>query len=197
MCSVESQVNPTSLCADCASAYNAAAYQKNAEVNRARALAAYYADKPTKQAYSRNYCAQHKGRLRKRFQKLYKLNPEPILAYGRDRRALKRGASGSHTVAEWMICKAENLHKCIDCGIREADLPVRSDGKAAKLTMGHMRPLKMGGSHWIHNIRPQCLSCNSRQGRKLHPLVALCQIDVLDAAAEFWKENPPDMSEAA
>ena len=182
MCGRCAEVNYTSLCSECVVIYNAAAYAKRAHVLRVSALTSYYAHRPAKQAYSRAYCARNKTRLRRQRRARYAFAAEKVLSYGRARRARKRNAPGFHTVAEWLICLSENGHRCIDCGT------------AGKLTIGHMRPLAAGGSHWIHNIRPQCRSCNSRQGKNLHALVAQCQIDVIDAAAEFFEANPPEIA---
>ncbi len=45
------------------------------------------------------------------------------------------------------------------------------NGKAMKLTRGHAVPLCKGGSNSIINIIPQCLRCDLKQGRNIHPSV--------------------------
>ncbi len=75
------------------------------------------------------------------------------------RRARKRQAEGSHTLAEWKEVQGRQRGRCFDCG------------REAKLTRGHLVPLIRGGSDYIANIVAQCRPCNARQGTKIHPSV--------------------------
>ncbi len=62
--------------------------------------------------------------------------------------------------------------KCVPCVVarnasRAHDMCVCGGGKA--LTVGHLVPLFRGGSNLAANIVAQCLSCNCKQGTKIHP----------------------------
>lgn len=65
------------------------------------------------------------------------------------RRARKRSASGTYTVAEWEELCAKYGNHCLACG--RDDVP---------LTVDHVIPLSQGGANDISNLQPLCLSCN-------------------------------------
>lgn len=63
--------------------------------------------------------------------------------------ARKLGAKGTHTLKQWNnLCKKFD-YRCANCG------------KKRKLTEDHIIPLSKGGTNYISNIQPLCLSCNS------------------------------------
>ena len=67
------------------------------------------------------------------------------------RKARIVGNGGSHTTAEWIDKCALLGNVCIYCG------------EAKPLTRDHKVPLTRGGSDYIENIVPACLSCNVRK----------------------------------
>lgn len=73
---------------------------------------------------------------------------ESIKAYNQNRRAYELNAEGSFTPKEWEAKKLEHGNVCANCGT------------SGKLTVDHIIPLSRGGSNWIDNIQPLCLSCN-------------------------------------
>lgn len=87
----------------------------------------------------------------------YRSRPEVIeasrLGVNR-RRAAATGASGSHTVEEWLNLLAMFNSRCVACG--SADDIVRD----------HIVPLSLQGADSIDNLQPLCRSCNTRKGQR-------------------------------
>ncbi len=76
------------------------------------------------------------------------------------RRASRLGASGSHTVAEWLALCAASSWLCAYCG------RVLTKGTAHR---DHLTPLSRGGSDDISNIAVSCRPCNSSKGTRTVP----------------------------
>lgn len=72
------------------------------------------------------------------------------------RRAIKRGATGSHTIDQLAALRVSQGDKCFYCG---CDL--RGGGEVE-----HKTPLSRGGSNSIENIAWSCKSCNRRKHTK-------------------------------
>lgn len=83
---------------------------------------------------------------------------ENDLANNRRRRAIKRGAEGSHTLQDWEKLKELNNFTCVICERFEPEV---------KLTEDHIVPLSKGGVDSIDNIQPLCRSCNARKGNRI------------------------------
>ena len=79
--------------------------------------------------------------------------PENTLVYNAADRARKWEGAGRWTLEQRAARFALWGNKCWMCGI------------AAECT-DHVKPLSKGGSNWPANIRPACISCNARKGRK-------------------------------
>lgn len=82
------------------------------------------------------------------------LNREKTLAKKYRRRARERDALGRHTAAQWRNLVKQFGARCLCCGLKR------------KLTEDHIRPIVKGGTDFISNIQPLCLSCNDIKGTK-------------------------------
>jgi len=77
--------------------------------------------------------------------------------YRRKIRNIKLSIDGQHTNGEWELLKKQYGNKCPCCKKFEPEI---------KLTEDHIVPVTKGGSDWIENIQPLCISCNSRKHTK-------------------------------
>lgn len=75
-------------------------------------------------------------------------NPAAARTSKHNRRAKEKGATGTHTAAQWLDLLASYHGKCVYCG-------------AKATTRDHVTPLGAGGTNSIDNIAPACLPCNS------------------------------------
>jgi 5-methylcytosine-specific restriction endonuclease McrA len=99
----------------------------------------------------------------------YRMYPEQYKAYCRTRRARKLAAPGYFCAQEWHDLKAQYNYTCLCCGHKEPEI---------NLSVDHVVPLSRGGSNWIENIQPLCLSCNCSKGTKTidyRPVEAMSQ----------------------
>lgn len=77
------------------------------------------------------------------------------LELSRNRRAKIRKSGGKITSVEWASLLERYNYTCLKCK--------RSD---VKLTLDHVIPLSLGGTHTIDNAQPLCSSCNSSKKAK-------------------------------
>lgn len=91
-------------------------------------------------------------------------NIKKVLQWNRLRIMKKKGIIGFHTDVEWQELKEYNHLRCLKCGKTEADLKKQWKGTQFKqLTRDHIVPISRGGTDYIWNIQPLCVSCNSRK----------------------------------
>lgn len=93
-----------------------------------------------------------------------KKNIDKKLHWNEQRMLKKKGVKGKHSFQEWEHCKATHNFQCAICGIKEEELKHKYDLLCwHKLTKDHIIPIKEGGTDYIENIQPLCVSCNSRK----------------------------------
>lgn len=112
-------------------------YEENNREKRSAAAAARRARNPgAAYAATRRYIARH---------------PEVKKHWDTVRYARHKGATGTHTRAEWEEKKDAHQQRCGYCGQQK------------KLLKDHDVPLARGGSNNITNIIPACARCNSQK----------------------------------
>lgn len=93
-----------------------------------------------------------------------KRNIKKILEWNRQRVLQKRGVIGFHNEEEWEELKRKYNNRCAECKIPEQKLAEIWKGSSfTKLTKDHIIPLNRGGTDFINNIQPLCISCNARK----------------------------------
>jgi 5-methylcytosine-specific restriction endonuclease McrA len=93
---------------------------------------------------------KNKEKAREAYRNWKSVNYERVLDQNRNRASQRRANGGSFTIQEWYEILDKYGHKCLRCG--------RSD---VKLTIDHIKPIALGGTHTADNIQPLCSSCNS------------------------------------
>lgn len=126
-----------------------------------------------KNGRNRKWEKEHPERSRKRTKEWKKNNPEKHALQGKRYRenhreqvqywhrrykARKQNAEGSHTFGEWELLKKQYGFTCPCCGRKEPKIRLSED---------HIIPLKKGGSDYIENIQPLCVSCNVKKNVKV------------------------------
>ncbi len=84
-----------------------------------------------------------------------KNNLDKIRNYQQTRNARQKGNGGNLTLKEWYAILDFYGHRCLRCG--------RTD---VKLTIDHVLPIFLGGTHTIDNVQPLCGPCNSSKRYK-------------------------------
>ena len=131
-------------------------YHKNNREKEKERLRKYYENNREKiNECNRKWAKNNQEKINEYCRKWKKNNPEMVWLMGARHRARKTSAEGSHTLNEWQTLKESYNYQCVICGEKK------------KLTIDHIVPLSKGGSDYIENIQPLCISCNSTKGTKL------------------------------
>ena len=149
--------------ADHYNAYNKEFHHRNPEPKRARdrryrqenierVRAKDIEYRKTKRTHE-NYKAK-RNEYNREYRQLY---PEKNAQHFNNRRARKQQAGGSFTSKEWRKLCARYNFTCLCCGKREPKI---------SLTVDHVVPLSKGGTNFIDNIQPLCISCNTSKGTR-------------------------------
>lgn len=109
--------------------------------------------------------SEYRAMIKDRDTRRRAINPVPVSEINGRRRELMEHIQGSHTEKEWLQCKKAHQFSCAACGIAEGNLSSVYDcPKWHKLTRDHVVPVSSGGTDYIANIQPLCISCNCRKG---------------------------------
>lgn len=136
--------------------------KRNREYNRIRARKYYWEHHEEQLAAARKRYDREASRIillnwRHR-------NPEQAKLNARLRDYRRRNAPGRHSLKDWLWVKEMFGSACAMCC--RTDLPLTED---------HKIPISKGGTNYIDNIQPLCLSCNARKGNKIW--FASCPVD--------------------
>jgi hypothetical protein len=91
------------------------------------------------------------GYKAKKWQEWYHLNLPSNKIRCQKRHLLETNAQGSHTFEEWESLKKYYNYMCLCCKRQVPEIRLSED---------HIIPLSKGGSDYIDNIQPLCISCN-------------------------------------
>lgn len=95
-------------------------------------------------------------------------NPEKAQAARARRRAIEKGAAGSHTAADRLAILAAQKYRCAECrcGLKKDRGTYPSGRKRPRYHMDHIIPLVAGGTDDRCNLQALCPSCNHSKGAK-------------------------------
>ncbi len=113
--------------------------------------------KKWKEKYQKEYYQRNAEKLRASACQWRKDNPEHFKELWQAAYARRKSADGHITKKQWrelveFYCPDG---KCLACGQHFC-----KDITNRWLTMDHVTPLSIGGTHWPENIQPLCYSCN-------------------------------------
>jgi cytidyltransferase-like protein len=106
-------------------------------------------------------------------------NKDRVGANSRRRRIMLNNSMGSHTEEEWLALKDRFGGRCAKCHVSEGMLLKmhgEKDARFVHLHRDHVVPISKGGSDFIENIQPLCVSCNSSKHDESPALVYCCGV---------------------
>ena len=139
--------------------YDATYREKNKEKELARGAAWRAANPEKEKSRTAAYRANNKEKDAARKAEYAKKNPDVIRAIAARRRALVRGASGSHTRADIQNLFEIQRGLCAACHVDISE----------KNHVDHIMPLALGGTNDKTNLQLLCPTCNHSKSSK-HPV---------------------------
>ena len=117
---------------------------------------------------NRKYYKKNKNQLKKLSKEWRKKNIKRILFLNKKRMKRIKKIKGSHTYKEWENLKRKYNYRCALCRISKKELENKWKGTQFKeLTEDHIVPISKGGTDFINNIQPLCISCNAKKRDKI------------------------------
>jgi len=105
-------------------------------------------------AKRRHYRRRNLAKLRSAARRYYWKNWQKKRIEHHNAVAKRKGAPGKYTREEWLQLLEAYRYRCAYCNRRITRKSASAD---------HIVPLSRGGTNWIANIVPSCLSCNQRK----------------------------------
>ena len=105
---------------------------------------------------AKNWRENHQKELPQINRRYYLSHKEKCLLNRQNRRAREKSAPGTITQKQWEDIKKKYGYKCLVPGCDET-----------KITLDHVVPLKLGGTHTIDNVQPLCKHHNSSKGARV------------------------------
>ncbi len=162
------RANPEKLAASAAKSYAANPEKTRAQNKRWRA-----ANTEKWMARSAKWRAENADIARAATVRWRAENVDRVAVYDATHSAKRRtllNDAGSFTAGEWRRLLQDTGHRCLCCGIAQADAiyryPIKGEPLRGRLTKDHVLPLTKGGTNAVENIQPLCLPCNQRKQNK-------------------------------
>jgi 5-methylcytosine-specific restriction endonuclease McrA len=139
-------------------------YRRNKGEHLLRSRKWAEANRERMREYSRAWCSRHPDRVdntdpekRKASAARYReRHPDRVALFNKNSKLRRRQAPGRGvTPREWEAILAYFDHRCAYCF-----------SASEKLSMDHVHPLALGGSHEPENVAPACARCNSSKWKK-------------------------------
>lgn len=125
--------------------------ENNKERRKIQQAAWYLRNQEQEKDRARSWRQNNPDRLRAQFRAYRKAKPDKLRTIAQRRRARKYEQGGSYTEQEWVALKAQYGYTCLRCGRCEPEITLTAD---------HVIPIARGGSSFIDNIQPLCMTCN-------------------------------------
>lgn len=135
-------------------AYRCKACRKQKEYDKQ--MEYYWQNHQSIREYQAGYYTDNKGQWAA-YAENKNLDMDNNKAWHANRRAMLRGAEGSHTKDEWLNLVSLCNNRCLRCGIH---------GSYKELERDHIVPITKGGSNYISNIQPLCGRCNKSKSNR-------------------------------
>lgn len=132
-----------------------ASYAKHCEKDKARNKLWVAANRERKNEIGRKWQDANPEKRNRSAQALRRKDPDKYRLAVHRRRIRLLEAEGTHTLSQWKELVERTGNRCVAC--------LRED---VRLTIDHIVPLSKGGTDYIDNIQPLCLSCNCRKQAK-------------------------------